>query len=383
MDGAPPAQDGERRREARDGRPRAALRLPSITIAAILAAAAVAVIAVLQGWRGVPNTGTKPVGGHEPILARIDYEKLLRMVGPYMPLYQQGLPPFHNLNPVRGQTNLGRRRAEAPRTEEVLLSLADLPSVQIKPVPAEDRKTGVYATVGKVTWTSPKIKMECTGVMVSPSHMVTADHCLPWDEPSPVWTSIKFTPAYDESGNPQEPNGEANVVRCMGINPPMEDGTDMAACELDWPIGNKSGYVKYSWPVIGSDGYDPVQWYKDREWYSIGYASSQSPSVAGIFDIDEVAPDPDYGYNVLTTGYFANPGWSGGPAFSQQTVDGNPFHVIFGAVATECVAPMPNCGSGARGEKTILAGGMRIGALVTLGLMKWDNNSWGFDKSPE
>ncbi len=68
----------------------------------IIIAAAVAVIAMLLGWRGgpgdeqppwstsagtVPNTGTKLSGGHEPILTRIDCDKLLRRVGPYMPLY--------------------------------------------------------------------------------------------------------------------------------------------------------------------------------------------------------------------------------------------------------------------------------------------------------
>ena len=87
MDGLPPAQDGELRPEARDGRLRAALSLSFTTFVAVLIAVAVAVIAVLLGWRGASSPSAELAGGHEPVLARIDYDKLLRMVGPYMPLY--------------------------------------------------------------------------------------------------------------------------------------------------------------------------------------------------------------------------------------------------------------------------------------------------------
>ena len=142
------------------------------------------------------------------------------------------------------------------------------------------------------------------------------------------------------------------------------------------------GLLLYDWLVKGTPGYDTVQWYKDREWYSIGYASSQSPSVAGIFTISDVVPDPNYRCNVLTTDYFANSRWSGGPAFSEKFVNGKSFDVRLGAVVTNCISSMPNCSSGGN-SKTILAGGMRIGALVTLGILQWDANSWGFDKSPQ
>ncbi|KAK3366179.1 hypothetical protein B0T24DRAFT_723773 [Lasiosphaeria ovina] len=89
--------------------------------------------------------------------------------------------------------------------------------------------------------------------------------------------------------------------------------------------------------------------------------------------------DEDNRCSVLETPFFANQGWSGGPAF-HWSADGK---AILGAIATMCAGPLHDC---VDATTTVLAAGMRIGDLVTYGILKWDlgwDEELGFSKSPE
>ena len=367
MEAPAPPPEGEPRPGDRDRRGRDNPRFSSPTLAAVLVAVAVAIIAVLLGLRSSEPPQPPPAANaRNTTHARIGYDRLLHIVGPYMPLYKNRLPPFHNLRPRQSNTT---RTVIKPRTAAALVP-------GVRGIDPTQRALGVYPTVGKVV--SPT-GVNCTGTMVSENVMITADHCLPWNSSRSAWQSINFIPAYDASAGPPALYGQATVVNCVGINPPMPDGRDMAACKLSWSIGTRSGYAMYDWPDP-DEGDDPVAWYTGRAWYSIGYPytfkGGNSPAVDGPFQINEVDPDEDDGCSLLKTGFFADHGWSGGPAFSWAT-DGSD-EVVLGAIATQCAGPLPNC---VGATVTVLAAGMRIGALITYGILEWDP-TWGFDRSP-
>lgn len=386
MDGPAQPPDGELPPGDGDRRGRDDSRFSSSTLAAVIVAAVVAVIAVLLGLldlqggeRPQPQSGLAKGSGH-PVLTRIHYDELRHAVKPYLPLYKKGLPPFHKLHPLHGAANTTRP------VHELRMKVADAAAAPaglwIRGIDPTQRFLGVYPTVGKVV--SAMTGVECTGVMVSDDVMLTADHCLPWDLPVSDWTSIRFIPAYDASANPPELYGEGNVVHCVGVNPVVPDGRDMAVCKLSWSTGKRPGYVKFDWPDPDM-GDDPVTWYQSRGWYSIGYpytfASGESPALAGPFDILEVEPDNDDDCRLLKTAFFADHGWSGGPVFNWVTADGS--DVSLSAIASRCAGPLPSC---VDATTTILAAGMRMSTLVTYGILAWDigwDPAWGFSKSPE
>jgi hypothetical protein len=343
---------------------------------AVLAAAAVAVLALLLAWRapstGQPQQPGSTVPAHADILTRVNYNKLLRIVGPYLPLYQKLMPPFNNLHPVRNSPNVTRPRPDdGPRVMSLGLVGTHL-------VPDWQWGAGVYGTVGKLTWTGQSGTLECTAVMVGEDVLVTADHCLPWSELPPVWGAIKFIPRYNAQASPVKPFGEVPVTRCVGVEPVAHDGTDMAACQLQTPVGLNSGYVHFGFPNPSTYGYDPVAWYTQRDWYSVGYKTPDAPYMTDSFTIGGVTSDDDDGWHVLESGFFGDAGWSGGPVFSSHMTGGSDFPVQLGAVVSECVGPAQNCvGAG----KSILVGGVRLSALVTYGLLNF-TDAWGFTKSP-
>jgi len=393
MDDPAPPPDGEPRRDDRDGRGRERTRFSSSALVAVLVAAAVAVLAVLLGLPS--GAGPKPPplppwagpapGRGEAILTRIDYDEALRIVGPYLPLYKRRLPPFHNMHPLGGPPNATETPTDPKRAE---LRSAAAPAAAavagIRGIDPGQRAAGVFPAVGKVI--SRSTGKNCTGTMVSDNVMLTADHCLPWESRAvDVWRSIQFLPAYDESAAKPRLYGVATVVRCVGLNPVMRDGRDMAICELDFSTGLRPGSVEFDWPdgpgddPVDDPGDDPVAWYRDPTWHSVGYGDAfrggGSPGLAGPFRVSDVFPDPTHDCTLLKTGFFASHGWSGGPVFHWTTVDGS--RVPLCAIAIQCAGPAEHC---VGATDTILAGGRRMGVLAVLGILQWEK--YGFNKSP-
>jgi hypothetical protein len=114
--------------------------------------------------------------------------------------------------------------------------------------------------------------------------MVTADHCLPWNRPVD-WRDIKFIPAFDGLADTKPPWDTIAVENCVGTNPVMRDGRDMAACKLsNHTIGNITGYAALD---LYLNGEDLVNFYESRNWYSVGYSSTfkdgKSPGEFGAF----------------------------------------------------------------------------------------------------
>ena len=73
--------------------------LPPLTRVAILVAAVAAIVAVLLGLADIRGSQqpAPPGSSKGPVATRIEVHELMRRFGPYLPLYQEGLPPFHKL----------------------------------------------------------------------------------------------------------------------------------------------------------------------------------------------------------------------------------------------------------------------------------------------
>jgi len=365
----------QRRGEYEPGKERRWYR--TITGVAILAAIAVVIIVALLGLLGLqPNMPQVT----EPIGKRIDFDELLRDVEPYMELYRLGLGPFRAMKQRARQSHLPLPNLNStdpdPRAEGRLGNY----DIEIYDIEDTYRLGDVYSTVGKLSSTSD----QCTGTMIGVNVMLTADHCLPWGKGEAVWQSIRFTAALDGL-NPilPRPWRPAKVVRCVGINPPVQDGRDMAVCQLDWDLGEDhgAGFTWANWPGDGLPDHEQKLWYisAERYWYSIGYPldyhDGVKPGMNGPFDIDSVSLDKPHQCSLLEKSFFANNGWSGGPAFfwwSNGTVN-------VGGVVTACVGP--NEGSCEDATITTLSAGRRMGSLVTYGIKNWDSR-YGFSRWP-
>lgn len=172
-----------------------------------------------------------------------------------------------------------------------------------------------WCTVGKIYTATGS----CSGVMIGPKLLLTAQHCLNFISSTKVgW--MKFTPAYYDGYGPY---GTARAVRAWyphRINPAdglvdNETAFDFAVVLLDWRIGDKVGYM-------GAHTYDRT-WNGKRYWWNIGYpgdiAAGRRPVYTNSGAIASVNSftnrDGKVGY-VLDTKIDYSPGQSGGPLFA-------------------------------------------------------------------
>jgi len=392
--GQPPSDRSPRDGDG-DGPRQARPQFPSTALVAALIAIIVALIAMLLGIvpsqpssspSPTPRPGFSPNG--EPILQRIDFVDLVRVVKPYMLLYRDGLPPFERKNPAKSIFSL--ESEERPPSIEIRQArVADIANandtVAIQGVPPDQRKLGEYAMTGKVI--SPGSDEDCTGALVWPNVMVTADHCLPWKLPVEDWHDIKFIPAFDGWNDTKAPWGTIHVESCVGIKPVIKDGRDMAACKLsNPPIGNVAGYAALDFYPEDEDPQTVKNFYETRKWYSIGYSSGfkdgESPGQWGAFKVGNVRHDEENGCSLFGTTFFANKGWSGGPVFVVHNPEDKNQNATIGAIVRGCAGPDHNC---VGATITDLVGGFRLSALATLAIVKWDPKwgfNWDYDRSP-
>jgi hypothetical protein len=377
MEGSTPPREGEpRRRRDGDALSRTS-SVSSFSLFAILIAILAVLIAVLINLIGIgqpPKPEPKPDNG--PIGVRIGYEELLRLTEPYHALYEQDLPPFHTMQTRRFDTPAAN--ATCPQPTRPSFSPLMESRASFRGIDPSQRACGIYPTIGKLTTTGHQ---SCTGTMVWKDVILTADHCLPWGKDERVWESIKFTPAYDGASPHPELYGSASAVRCVGVNPPLQDGRDMAVCKLNIPIGEACGNAKLGRPPTGWD----ANWYTNQNWYSIGYPGGSNggntPVMHGDFGIDDVRlVDNPEGCHVLNTAFFADQGWSGGPAFSYDPQTGR---AVVGAVVMNCEGPGGGPAGCSRATGTNLAAGLRMQALVEFGILRWmpgmGFGRWGFN----
>ncbi|KAK4447972.1 trypsin-like cysteine/serine peptidase domain-containing protein [Podospora aff. communis PSN243] len=362
----PPREDEPRRRREPETLDRTS-SASSFSLFAILIAILAVLIAVLINLMGIGRPQKpEPKPDNGPIGVRINYKDLLRLTEPYHALYEQDLPPFHAMQTRRFDTP--GPNATCPQPTRPSFSNLDIMAsrASFHGIDSTQRACGIYPTIGKITTTRHQ---SCTGTMVWNDVVLTADHCLPWGKNESVWESIKFTPAYDGASPHPELYGSARPVRCVGVNPSLQDGRDMAVCKLNIPIGDACGKAKLGKPPNDWN----AEWYKQQDWWSIGYPrgsnGGNTPVLHGDFGIDEVKLiDEGEGCHVLNTAFFADQGWSGGPAFSYDPQTGK---AVVGAVVMNCDnapdAP-PGC---AESFGTNLAAGLRMQALVEFGILRW------------
>src|SRR3569833_390916 len=223
-----------------------------------------------------------------------------------------------------------------------------------------------YSAIGKLLIRQPGFSAECSGTLINDTALMTADHCLPWDTvKSKAWTTIEFIPAYNGASSNPRPSGSAFVTKCVGINPPLKDGRDVAVCKLNDAIGKKTGSLSVAY---GKAGKENTFYMHGDDWSSVGSPDAtdrgSEPAYEGDITITSMCVVNDGGIT-LSSPVYADHGWSGGPLFG-WTNDCPPAFIkpspYIGAVVSGIAGP-----SGAAPDATVHVGGLRVYALARYG----------------
>ncbi|KAK4445336.1 hypothetical protein QBC34DRAFT_472577 [Podospora aff. communis PSN243] len=253
------------------------------------------------------------------------------------------------------------------------------PPAILAPVPAAERLSPPYLSIGKVTTRNAAGSTigTCTGTLVGSHIFLTALHCVQNKPPS--W-SLTFTPAFDSTSPPESLPSPAGVPvpssKCYGLKnggisaeAGTLSGTDYVICVLDSPVGLHLGYLGTNTP----DPANPVTntTYLSKSWFSVGYPSNrqsgQVPIRADNVWIGRVEKNPaDAGNRVLATHPFADKGWSGGPLYglSGGSGDAEVIGVLSGMRVVTTAA-------GTRYTASLYGGGPRLTRLVAWGRCEW------------
>lgn len=217
-----------------------------------------------------------------------------------------------------------------------------------------------YIVTGEWPWTCVGKLYTCrkgaaicgtgTGVMVGPRHMLTASHAMPWGTTD---STILFRPSYHGQIDPRF--GEAYVRSWIGVKFEGEGarGNDFVICELDWPIGERTGWMGTQW-------HEDNRWYFAHPWTSIGYpavSGGEYPAFRLPVPVRDVI-DENSEIQRIITGPFATPGWSGGPLWGYPNQDFNAPTVI-------------GIASGGNSESSLFASGKLMVDLVKAGHATW------------
>lgn len=185
--------------------------------------------------------------------------------------------------------------------------LAQEGPVQIRPLVFESTGTDwPWSTIGKLFINRRGQKPEAgSGVLVGPNLLLTVSHAMPWDTGD---ASIRFVPGYRNGNDPRF--GHAFVNQWRGVvNSDSVTGLDYVICQLNWRIGDRTGWM-------GSQWWSDEDQYYDRNWISVGYPRSEPnggerPSIEIPVRVEDIDNDGD-GLEIETD-MFALGGWSGGP----------------------------------------------------------------------
>jgi hypothetical protein len=210
-----------------------------------------------------------------------------------------------------------------------------------------------WSAIGKVFITTRgRHPMMGSGVLVGPRLLLTASHAMPWDTDD---SSVRFIPGYRNGNDPRF--GHAYVDRWRGVrNDDDVTGLDYVICELNWRIGERTGWLGSAW----SPNED---FYTAEPWLSVGYPKSspsggERPSVevpVWVRDLDDEADGLE-----IETHKFAMGGWSGGPLWAWR--GGQPRVVgIESGFEKDFLDP----------TRTVFAGGQHLVNLVKYGHANW------------
>ena len=199
----------------------------------------------------------------------------------------------------------------------------------------------------------------CTGTMVGKNLMLTASHCIDWQDDSVGW--IKFTPSYYNGSAPFGVAWGTRVLywnRAQGGLSDFETAFDYVIVVLDRNIGDLTGYTgyrKYS-----------SSWNNGNYWQVIGYPASltgtQRPTFSGGGSIWNTASFSTSGREGLVMGTFIDitPGNSGGPVWGWWGDE--PWPRVVGVVSAESSNP----GFSTSGDNEA-GGGEALSALISYG----------------
>ncbi len=199
----------------------------------------------------------------------------------------------------------------------------------------------------------------CTGTMVGRNLMLTASHCIDWQDDSVGW--IKFTPSYYNGSAPFGVAWGTRVLywnRAQGGLTNFETAFDYVIVVLDRNIGDLTGYTGYRKYASS--------WNNGNYWQVIGYPGSltsfERPTFSGGGSIWHTASYSSSGREGLVMGTFIDltPGNSGGPVWGWW--DDEPWPRVVGVVSSASSTP----GFSTSGDNEA-GGGEALSALISYG----------------
>jgi V8-like Glu-specific endopeptidase len=224
----------------------------------------------------------------------------------------------------------------------------------------QTRMSYPYTTFGKIFLRDGSKRGSCSGTVVGPNLVLTANHCVEW-KTTGNW-SLEFVPGFnaEDGRNPRPFEGEC-AKQCLGVDAGPTDGRDYAICEMDGPIGLTTGW-------LGWGASEKNEFYLKGQWNSVGYPfnfrGGQVPATEEGIRMTRVENSGGLGGKIMASSPYVEQGWSGGPVFGW---DGDrPF--VAGVVTA-------NVGSSAFdhifADFTFHAGGVRLAEMVQFGLTQW------------
>jgi hypothetical protein len=383
-----------------------------LTVAWIVAAAVLAMVETgsalpqLKDLQGVKISNQKPA-----LLARVDYVKLRNIV-----IAKQFLSPFeidgiahyesdfrndrdlkassvYKLSTIDysnilnyGLTSVNSLKDSQPSLGYDLHPRQELDLSRHKPdwmrLTEEDRLTFPFSTTGKLVIHVGNTRAQCTGTLIGPDIIMTADHCLPWNVTAGISISMEFMPAFDAGNNPDpvaaQPFGKASVVKCRGMNPLIDGGHDLAVCQLDTPIATIAdiGALNFSYPTTEATQATKSTFYIHGGWWSLGYPCTlldgNAQAVKQGITIDEMEPMVKQEAFLLKSAAYAAKGWSGG---SLWALDKNNSPYIGAIVIAEAgpvyqvatITTEDQCPLDFTADTTLHAGGQRMAVVAAFG----------------
>ena len=230
-----------------------------------------------------------------------------------------------------------------------------------KAVQDQTRMSYPYTTFGKVFLRDGPRRGSCSGTLVGPNLLLTANHCISWSSTG-NW-SLEFIPAFNAEVADSRPWGGAFARQCLGVDTGVTDGRDYAVCELDSPVGLSAGWL--GWKASVKD-----QFYKDMKggWSSVGYPfnfrGGQVPVTEEGVRMVKVESSGGEGGKVMASAPYVEAGWSGGPVFAWEGEEPFVAGVVTATVGTSAYDHI-------FAEFTFHAGGVRLAEMVQFGLTQW------------